>query len=68
MPYVFERDFIPVMLIADVPGVVVVPSKLPIKNIQELVAYAKAHPGEMNYGSPGYGTSVHLALAQRRII
>ena len=61
MPYVFERDFVPVMLIADVPGVVVVPSKLPIKNIQELVAYAKAHPGEMNYGSPGYGTSVHLA-------
>lgn len=61
MPYVFERDFAPVMLIADVPGVVVVPSKLPIKNIQELVAYAKSHPGEMNYGSPGYGTSVHLA-------
>lgn len=54
IPYVFERDFIPVMLIADVPGVVVVPSKLPIKNIQELVAYAKSHPGEMNYGSPGY--------------
>jgi tripartite-type tricarboxylate transporter receptor subunit TctC len=43
------------MLIADVPGVVVVPSKLPIKNIQELVAYAKSHSGEMNYGSPGYG-------------
>lgn len=61
MPYVFERDFLPVMLVADVPGVVVVPSKLPIRNIQELVAFAKAHPGEMNYGSPGYGTSVHLA-------
>lgn len=61
MPYVFERDFIPVMLVADVPGVVVVPSKLPIRNIQELVSFAKAHPGEMNYGSPGYGTSVHLA-------
>ena len=61
MPYVFERDFIPIMLIADVPGVVVVPSKLPIRSIQELVTYAKSHPGEMNYGSPGYGTSVHLA-------
>lgn len=61
MPYVFERDFIPVILIADVPGVVVVPSKLPIRSIQELVTYAKSHPGEMNYGSPGYGTSVHLA-------
>ena len=61
MPYIFERDFVPVMLVADVPGVVVVPSKLPIRNIQELVSFAKAHPGEMNYGSPGYGTSVHLA-------
>ena len=61
MPYVFERDFVPVMLVADVPGVVVVPSKLPIRNIHELVSFAKAHPGEMNYGSPGYGTSVHLA-------
>lgn len=61
MPYVFERDFIPVMLVADVPGVVVVPSKLPIKNMQELIAYAKANEGQLNYGSPGYGTSVHLA-------
>jgi tripartite-type tricarboxylate transporter receptor subunit TctC len=60
-PYVFERDFIPVMLVADVPGVVVVPSKLPIKNMQELIAYAKANEGQLNYGSPGYGTSVHLA-------
>jgi tripartite-type tricarboxylate transporter receptor subunit TctC len=61
MPYVFERDLVPVMLVAEIPGVVVVPSKLPVKNIQELVAYVKAHPGEMSYGSPGYGTSVHLA-------
>ena len=34
MPYVFERDFMPVMLVADVPGVVVVPTKLPVKNMQ----------------------------------
>ncbi len=61
VPYVFERDFTPVMLVADVPGVVVVPAKLPVKNIQELIAYAKAHEGQLNYGSPGYGTSVHLA-------
>jgi len=61
VPYVFERDFTPVMLVADVPGVVVVPAKLPVKNMQELIAYAKAHEGQLNYGSPGYGTSVHLA-------
>lgn len=61
MPYVFERDLVPVMLVAEIPGVVVVPSKLPVKNIQELIAYAKTHQGEISYGSPGYGTSVHLA-------
>ncbi len=61
VPYVFERDFTPVMLVADVPGVVVVPTKFPVKNMQELIAYAKAHEGQLNYGSPGYGTSVHLA-------
>jgi len=61
MPYVFDRDFTPVMLVADVPGVVVVPSKLPVKNIQELIAYSKAHEGQLNYGSPGYGTSVHMS-------
>lgn len=61
VPYVFERDFTPVMLVADVPGVVVVPAKLPVKNIRELIAYAKVHEGQLNYGSPGYGTSVHLA-------
>jgi len=61
LPYVFERDLVPVMLVAEIPGVVVVPSKLPIKNIKELIVYAKAHPDDMSYGSPGYGTSVHLA-------
>jgi tripartite-type tricarboxylate transporter receptor subunit TctC len=61
LPYVFERDLVPVMLVAEIPGVVVVPSKLPIKNIKELIAYAKAHQDDMSYGSPGYGTSVHLA-------
>ena len=61
LPYVFERDLVPVMLVAEIPGVVVVPSKLPVKNIQELIAYAQAHQGDISYGSPGYGTSVHLA-------
>lgn len=61
VPYIFERDFTPVMLVADVPGVVVVPAKLPVKNMQELIAYVKANEGQLNFGSPGYGTSVHLA-------
>ena len=61
LPYVFERDLVPVFQVAEVPGVVVVPRSLPIHNIQELIAYVKAHPGELCYGSPGFGTSVHLA-------
>jgi tripartite-type tricarboxylate transporter receptor subunit TctC len=62
LPYVFERDLVPVMLVAEVPGVVVVPRGLPANTMQELIAYAKSRPsGSLNYGSPGYGTSVHLA-------
>ena len=61
LPYVFERDLVPVFQVAEVPGVVVVPRSLPVNNIQELIAYVKAHPGELCYGSPGFGTSVHLA-------
>jgi tripartite-type tricarboxylate transporter receptor subunit TctC len=36
-------------------------TKLPINNLQDLIAYAKAHPGEINYGSVGIGSSQHLA-------
>lgn len=62
LPYVFERDLAPVILVAEVPGVVVVPRSLPVNTMQELVTYAKAQPtGSISYGSPGYGTSVHLA-------
>jgi tripartite-type tricarboxylate transporter receptor subunit TctC len=62
LPYVFERDLVPVLLVAEVPGVVVVPRDLPVKTMPELIAYAKSRPsGSLNYGSPGYGTSVHLA-------
>ncbi|MCE7527512.1 tripartite tricarboxylate transporter substrate binding protein [Polynucleobacter sp. IMCC 30228] len=61
MPYVFERDLVPLLLVGEVPGVVVVPSALPVKNMADLIAYVKAHDGEINYGSPGYGTSVHMA-------
>jgi tripartite-type tricarboxylate transporter receptor subunit TctC len=61
LPYVFERDLAPVLLVAEVPGVVVVPSALPVNDLRELIAHARAHPGELSFGSPGYGTSVHLA-------
>lgn len=61
LPYVFARDLEPVLLVAEVPGVMVVPRSLPVQDLAGFIAYAKAHPGEVTYGSPGVGTSVHLA-------
>ena len=55
------RSFDPVSLVARVNNVVVVNPKLPIKTLPELVAYAKANPGKVNYGSAGPGTIFHLA-------
>ncbi|UIP22385.1 tripartite tricarboxylate transporter substrate binding protein [Achromobacter deleyi] len=47
--------------IADVPNVLVVHPDMPARNVAELVAYAKAHPGKLNYGSTGIGTAAHLS-------
>ena len=57
------KDYAPVALTATVPLVLVVNPALPARNVQELVAYAKANPGKMNYGSSGSGTITHLAGA-----
>ena len=56
-----ETDFVPVSLVASAPLILAVNPKLPIKNLSELVAYAKAKPGELSYGTPGIGSPHHLA-------
>ena len=56
-----EKDFAPISLFAILPNVVVINSKLPPKTLTELIAYAKQHPKELNYGSVGVGSSQHLA-------
>jgi tripartite-type tricarboxylate transporter receptor subunit TctC len=61
LPYDTFKDFAPVALVATSFNVVVVNPKLPIKSIPDLVAYAKANPGKLSYGSYGVGTSAHLA-------
>lgn len=55
------KDFVPVAAVATTPNLLLVSTKLPIENIAQLVAYAKANPGKLTYGSAGYGTSPHLA-------
>ncbi len=59
--YDYLKDFDPITLVATTPLVVVVNPKLPVHDIKELIAYAKAHPGEVSFGSGGVGTSNHLA-------
>jgi tripartite-type tricarboxylate transporter receptor subunit TctC len=52
--------FTPIVLMSTSPNVLVVRSQLPIKTAQELIGYAKANPGKLNYASQGHGTTSHL--------
>ncbi|MGB2817146.1 MAG: tripartite tricarboxylate transporter substrate binding protein [Burkholderiaceae bacterium] len=61
LPYDLEKDLVPITGVAYVPDVLVVNTKVPAKDLKELIAYAKANPDKMNYGSSGNGTSRHLA-------
>jgi tripartite-type tricarboxylate transporter receptor subunit TctC len=58
------KDFEPVGLIYDAPLVLMVNSSLPIKSLEELIAYAKANRGKVNYSSPGNGSVSHLAMSE----
>ena len=53
-------DLQPVILLAEVPLVMVVHPSLPARNVKEFIALAKAHPGEINFGSAGFGSSTHM--------
>ena len=60
MPFDVQRDLAPVAMIAATPFIVVVNNALPVRTVSELVAYAKANPGKLSYGSAGKGTPHHL--------
>jgi len=60
LPYNTQRDFVPVARTAMQPLALLVTPKLPVKDLQEFVAYAKARPGQVNYGSAGNGGISHL--------
>jgi tripartite-type tricarboxylate transporter receptor subunit TctC len=61
LPYDSFKAFTPVALIARSFDIVVVNPKLPFMSIQDVIAYARANPGKLNFGSPGIGSSPHLA-------
>jgi tripartite-type tricarboxylate transporter receptor subunit TctC len=61
LPFDTAKDFTPVTNLAQVPNVLVVHSSVPVKSFKELVAYAKANPGKLNFASPGDGSGAHLA-------
>ena len=56
------KDFVPVCMVALVPNVLVVNPALPVRNVTELIVYAKANPGKLNYSSGGNGSAAHLAV------
>jgi tripartite-type tricarboxylate transporter receptor subunit TctC len=60
LPYDPIKDFAAITHVADVPNVLVVSPKLPVANLKEFIAYAKANPGKLNFASSGIGTIVHL--------
>ena len=61
LPYDPVKDFTPIAQCASSPNVLVLTPQLAAKNIRELIALAKAKPGELSYGSSGVGTTVHLS-------
>jgi len=67
MPFDPLKDLVPVSGCCEVPMIVVVHPSLPVKNIKEFVAYAKAYPGKLTYASSGIGTSSHLAAELFRV-
>jgi tripartite-type tricarboxylate transporter receptor subunit TctC len=61
MPYDMVKDFTPVAHVASAPNLLVVTNDLPVKSVAELIAYLKANPNKLSFGSPGIGSSVHVS-------
>jgi tripartite-type tricarboxylate transporter receptor subunit TctC len=67
LPYDAIRDFTPIAMVGGTPNVLVVAPSLAVATLRELVAYAKANPGKLSYGSSGPGTLTHLAMEQLKV-
>ena len=61
VPYNADKDLLPVTQSGSLPYIIVVHPSLPVKNVKELIAFAKSHPGQINYASSGIGSASHLS-------
>ena len=59
--YDASKDLAPIALVAEIPNLFIVRPSLPVNSLKEFVEYAKAHPGQLNFGGSGIGSSTHLA-------
>ncbi|MSQ72752.1 MAG: tripartite tricarboxylate transporter substrate binding protein [Betaproteobacteria bacterium] len=66
-PYDVRRDFAPVSLLARIPNMIAVPAALKVADMREFIAYAKARPGKLNFGTPGRSTSVFLLSEEFKV-
>jgi tripartite-type tricarboxylate transporter receptor subunit TctC len=67
-PYDVNKDFIPVTLLAKVPNVFVIHPDVPARTFKEFVAYVKANPGKLSYGSAGNASAGHLAMEYLKLV
>lgn len=63
LPYDALKDLAPITQTVAAPNILVVHPSLPVKTVKQLIAFAKKHPGELNYASAGLGTNPHLVMA-----
>ena len=68
LPFDTNKDFQPISLLAKVPSLYVVNADLPVKNLKDFIALAKAKPGSLNYGSAGNGSAGHLAFEYLKMV
>lgn len=68
LPYDPSRDLLPVSLVAEVQGILIVNNDVPAKTVPELLALARAQPGKLTFGSPGSGSIVHLLGEQLKLL
>jgi hypothetical protein len=62
LPFNLERDFAPAAMMASVPFLLVVNPSVPVRNVRELIEFAKGHPNELTFASTGNGSSPHLTM------